>query len=95
MTKSLKWKKLIEKFWENQNSSFISYFFILDIFAIKINPDYKWKSKVFDKMEKYWITLAEFTSKKEIPHIEHELKDSEAWEILVTSLYDKYLNKSN
>ncbi len=91
MTKSLKGRKLVEVFWTDQNSSYISYFFILDIFATKINPDYKWKDKVFWKMEKYWITFTDFAWKKEIPHIEHESGDPEAWEILVSELYKKYL----
>lgn len=95
MTRSLKWRVFTETFWTEENASYISYFFILDLLSRKLTPDMEWVNRVFDVMDSYWIKLTDFTSKKEIPHIEHESEDSEAWEILVAPLYKKYLDKSN
>jgi len=94
MTKSLKWRELINVFWNNNNSSYISYLFVLDLFSKKLIEEKKWINEIFKLMIKFNIKYEKFYLQKEIPHIEHEI-NSEAWEILVKELYKKYLYKSN
>ena len=81
-------------FWNNNNSSYISYLFVLDSFSKKLIEEIKWINEIFKLMIKFNIKYEKFYLQKEIPHIEHEI-NSEAWEILVKELYKKYLYKSN
>lgn len=92
MLKSVEWKDINKLFWIENNNSYISYFTIISIFRESLIPNYKWEEKVFNKMKQYNIKLSDFWQKKET--FPNEL-ESEAWKVLVSPLYKKYVKKSN
>ena len=91
MIKSVEWKEINNLLWIENNNSYISYFTIISIFKEILIPNYKWEEKVFRKMEQYNITLEDFWQKKET--FPNEL-ESEAWKVLVNTLYKKYVKKA-
>jgi len=92
MTKTLKVKEVILKFWEWSNNKFISYFYVLSILKNILIPEYKYEKKVFHKIKQFNINLKMFWIKKETFPSQLE---SEAWKVLVQELYSKHNIKSN
>lgn len=92
MVKSIEWKHINSIFWVENNNRFISYFAMISVFKESIIQNYNWEEKIFSKMKQYNIKLWDFWQKKET--FPNEL-DSEAWKVLVRTLYEKYIKKSN
>jgi len=80
----------IQEFCGNRNS-FLAYFAVLSVFNKLLIENYKWADKVFEKMEKYNISLEKIWQKENLPS---EL-ESEAWEVLVNKVYTKYVKKAS
>ena len=91
MLKSVRWKDIENIIWQGNTNAYIAYFTILSIFRESLIPNYQWEEKVFQKMQQYGIGLEHFYIKKET--FPNELA-SEAWKVLVSPLYGKYVKKS-
>ncbi len=90
MTFHLKSKVINEGIW-NQNS-FLSYFALLSLFNKILIPNFHRTIKVLELIKKFDMkSEALWLQTKNLPS---EL-ESEAWEVLVNSLYIKYIKKSN
>lgn len=91
MIKTVKWRDIEQIVWVWNNNAFISYFLVLSVFRENLITNYKWEEKVFQKMKQYDIQFIYLYTKKETSPNELE---SEAWEVLVQPLYEKYIKKS-
>lgn len=89
MTFAIRAEKIEELFWVN--NMFISYFAILSLFNKLLIENYNRPNKIIELMGKFWISFMDFWRKENLPS---EL-ESEAWKVLVQSLYGKYVKKSN
>jgi len=88
---SIKWDKILYLLNLKKNNNYISYLLILWIFIKMFNLDIKLYSKILELKYKYKIK----DKKNNSPYLEHLSKDKEAWWVLVNSLYDFYVKKSN
>lgn len=89
MTISFKGKDISESTWV-ENHYFISYLLILILSQKVLIPNYNWEQQIFILMQKYKISFRDFWTKKETFPSELE---SEAWKVLVDTLYLKYIKK--
>jgi len=91
MTFSIKAREILKLFRINTNNYFISYFMLLSLMRMKLISNHQWEEKIFCSFKKYWITIYDFGIQKETPHSQLE---SEAWEVLVRTLYVKLMQNA-
>ena len=90
MTISIRSKIIATELW-TQNT-FIAYFALLSVFNKLLIPNFDRQNKVIELMKKFRISTIDIWDKQK--NLPSEL-ESEAWEVLVNSLYEKHIKKSN
>lgn len=91
MTFAIKAREISKLFHIDTNHYFISYFTLLSLMRMKLISNHQWEEKIFSSLKKYWMTICDFGIQKETSHSQLE---SEAWEVLVESLYVKLMQNA-
>ncbi len=91
MNYQLEWTELLNEFW--LNNSYIVYFLVLSLFEKNIFNSNLWQKKVLKLLEVNKISIYEVSLKQK--NSSPSQLESEAWEALVNTLYEKMIKKSN